>query len=65
MLKIGTRVRTWTGTRENPVYIYGTVAGHHETAEETLCKVDWDGGGYDYLGDYELETVGGITRARQ
>lgn len=59
MLKPNTQVRTWIGTREDPQYIYGTIAGTiiEPNTQELLYKVEWDGGGFDYLGDYELEVV--------
>lgn len=59
MFKPGTQVRTWTGTRDNPNYIYGTVTEsvYLEHTQELLYKVEWDEGGHDFLGDYELEII--------
>jgi hypothetical protein len=60
MFKPNTQVRTWIGTREDPQYIYGTIASAiiEPNTKELLYKVEWDEGGFDYLGDYELEVCG-------
>lgn len=57
MLKPGTKVRTTVGSRDARYYIYGTIANAiiEPNTKELLYKVEWDEGGFDYLGDYELE----------
>lgn len=59
MLTIGTYVRTWCGTRDNKYYVYGTIVDtiYLKATDELLYQVQWDEGGFDYLGDYELEVV--------
>ena len=54
-MKIGTKVRTQCGSRENPWYAYGTIAEVTTIDGETAYKVQWTDGGYDYCYDFELE----------
>ena len=58
-MKNGTKVRTIVGSRDARYYIYSTIAGTYiePNTHELLYKVQWNEGGFDYLGDYELELV--------
>lgn len=55
----GTRVRTRCGGTEMGYWWdYGTVAVAVDCDHgNTEYRVNWDGGGYDYLCDFELEVV--------
>ena len=54
MKTIGTRVKTRCGSHENPYWEYGIIT---DIIDADTYKVEWDGGGYDYLCDFELEEV--------
>lgn len=56
MIKIGDRIRTKCGSSKNPVWIYGTVTATHKD-DPNLYRVEWGGGGYDYLYDFEMEVI--------
>lgn len=56
MIKIGDKVRTKCGSSLNPYWVYGVVTATHKD-DNNLYKVEYGGGSYDYLYDFEMEGI--------
>lgn len=56
MFNIGQHIKTRIGSRENPEWAYGRIVGILDD-DGYVCayEIEWDGGGYDVLGDDEIE----------
>lgn len=53
---IGDRVKTYEGTPANPEYVYATITATTIDADGYIMYcLSYDGGGYDYMYDFEIE----------
>lgn len=58
MFKVGDKIKTRCGSPSEPYWEYGTITATKITEDgDTLYKVSWDDNSYDYLYDFEMETV--------